>query len=277
MKSEELKSLPEHTMAAEMDAQSAAILQFVGVTVSFVLLLSVFYMLNRDISERKRTEEMLRKSEATFSGIISIADDAIISIDESHRIILFNEGAERTFGYSEAEVLGKPLEILIPENFRQTHKAHLQAFAQSPVMARKMGERREILGRRKNSEQFSAEASISKLELGGEKIFTVVLRDVTERKQAEEERERLVNELQAALAEVKQLRGIIPICSYCKNIRKDENYWEALETYITEHSDAQFSHGICPKCYEEKVKPQLIEYKERLSEAEQINPEKRPD
>jgi PAS domain S-box-containing protein len=81
-------------------------------------------------------------------------------------------------------------------------------------------------------------------------------RDITESKRAEEEREQLLRELQAALAEVKELRGILPICMYCKSIRKDKDYWQTLETYIVNHTNAQLSHGICPKCLE-NVRSQL--------------------
>ena len=66
-----------------------------------------------------------------------------------------------------------------------------------------------------------------------------------------------VHELEDALANVKQLQGMLPICSYCKKIRDDQNYWKKVETYISDHSDARFSHGICPDCYETNVKPQL--------------------
>ena len=68
-----------------------------------------------------------------------------------------------------------------------------------------------------------------------------------------------VGELENALAQVKLLQGILAICSYCKNIRDDQNYWQQLETYVSEHSEAQFSHSICPKCYESIVKTQLEE------------------
>jgi glucose-6-phosphate 1-dehydrogenase len=87
-----------------------------------------------------------------------------------------------------------------------------------------------------------------------------VARDITERKQAEEEREQLVGELQAALAEVRTLRKFLPICSYCKSIRDDENYWHAVETYITKHTDTRFSHGICPKCFKDVVAPQMKDW-----------------
>ena len=88
-------------------------------------------------------------------------------------------------------------------------------------------------------------------------VIYSVARDVTERKRADEERERLVVELQAAFAEVRTLRNFLPICSYCKRIRDDENYWHAVESYISQHTATQFSHGICPTCYAQQVEPQL--------------------
>jgi DNA-binding response OmpR family regulator len=72
-----------------------------------------------------------------------------------------------------------------------------------------------------------------------------------------------VRELETALAKVNQLQGMLPICSYCKKIRDDQNYWQKVENYITEHSEAQFSHGICPDCYAEVVKPQLDTLRQR--------------
>jgi diguanylate cyclase (GGDEF)-like protein/PAS domain S-box-containing protein len=143
--------------------------------------------LTHEIFERKRIEEALRLSEARFSGILDIAHEAIISIDEGHRILLFNKGAEQIFGYSQQEVLGGPMDILLPERFRAKHWEHVLSFVQSDVVSRRVGGRREILGKRKNGEEFFGEASISKLELGLEKIFTVVLRDITERRRTEEE------------------------------------------------------------------------------------------
>ncbi|HXF04338.1 MAG TPA: hypothetical protein VNM72_02865, partial [Blastocatellia bacterium] len=70
-------------------------------------------------------------------------------------------------------------------------------------------------------------------------------------------------QLQEALARVKQLQGLLPICSYCKKIRDDQNYWIQVEQYIAEHSDAQFSHGICPDCYRQYVQPELDALRQR--------------
>lgn len=128
----------------------------------------------------------LRASEARFQGIVSIAADAIISVNAEQRIILFNAGAEEIFGYAAADVLGKPLDLLIPERFRDMHSRHIVEFGRGESDARRMGERQEIMGRRSNGEEFPAEASISRLAVGGQLLYTVVLRDVTERKRIEE-------------------------------------------------------------------------------------------
>ena len=143
--------------------------------------------INYDITERKQAEKALQKSEARLSGILNIAPEAVIAIGEHMNIRLYNEGAERIFGYSADEVLGRPLDILMPERFRENHGKHVQNFEHSGDTFRLMSERQEIMGLRKNGTEFPATASVSKLELGGEKVFTVVLQDITERKKTEAE------------------------------------------------------------------------------------------
>jgi PAS domain S-box-containing protein len=154
----------------------------------------------QDITDKKLAQDSLRVSEAKFAGIVSISADAIISVDSEQRIIHFNRGAEEIFGWSAAEMVGETLDRLIPARFRAGHDQHIRNFAASPIDARRMGERREIAGLRRNGEEFPAEASISKLSVGAERIFTVVLRDVTERKQREENYRRLYEEAQRAIA-----------------------------------------------------------------------------
>ena len=139
----------------------------------------------RDVTEARWAERALRASEARFAGIIAIASDAIISVDANFEITLFNQGAEAIFGHRREDVLGRPLDILLPERFRTTHGHHLRNFAMSPVASRRMGERQEILGLRSDGTEFPAEASISKLDLFGTMLFTVVLRDITDRKRIE--------------------------------------------------------------------------------------------
>jgi len=145
-----------------------------------------------DITERKRAEYALRRSEAKFSGIISIAADAIISVDRDQRIMIFNEGAEQVFGYRKKEMIGSQLQRLIPERYRAKHGEHFARFAADEASARTMAERMEVFGLRKNGEEFPAEASISKVAVGNDTFFSVVLRDITYRKNVEEALQRAV-------------------------------------------------------------------------------------
>lgn len=139
---------------------------------------------NLEIIVAERTES-LQKSQTLFAGILEIANDAIISVDSTQHITLFNQGAEKIFGYKTEEVIGQPLNLLLPEQFRNHHNQYIQKFAQSSGKARQMGERGAIWGRRQDGTQFPAEASISRLEIGNERVFTVILRDVSDRKQIE--------------------------------------------------------------------------------------------
>ncbi|MEG4401470.1 MULTISPECIES: PAS domain S-box protein [unclassified Microcoleus] len=140
----------------------------------------------RDITERKQAEIDLQISQARFAGILDIASDAIISINTNQQITLFNKGAERIFGYAAEEVLGKPLAMLMPSRFAEVHHNHIGEYTHNAGYARQMAERGAILGRRKDGTEFPAEASISKIEINGEIIFTTFLRDITARQQAEE-------------------------------------------------------------------------------------------
>lgn len=153
----------------------------------------------RDITERKRNERAILFSEAKLSGIISISADAIILVDEQHKISLFNEGAETIFGFSKAEALGSSLEILIPERFRAVHRLHVAAFAAGPDMSRRV----ELpagggYGLRKNGEEFPVEAAISKVTVENTKVLAVTLRDITKQKRAEEEIQNYAAELDNA-------------------------------------------------------------------------------
>ncbi len=126
-------------------------------------------------------------SSAQLSGILSIADDAIICIDSDQKIMLFNHGAERIFGWKADEIIGQDLNLLMPNRYRQGHHKHIDSFDKSGQHARQMAERREIFGVRKDGSEFPAEASISKLEVEGGLIHTVMLRDISMRKAYEKE------------------------------------------------------------------------------------------
>jgi PAS domain S-box-containing protein len=148
--------------------------------------------------ERQRVEEALRVSRAQLVGIIESAMDAIITVDADQRILLFNAAAERVFQCPAAEVLGQPIDRFIPESLRARHQEHLRAFGQSNVTSRRAHSLGSLIGLRTTGEEFPMEAAISQTEVAGQKFFTVILRDITQRKLAEkalresEERVRLL-------------------------------------------------------------------------------------
>jgi PAS domain S-box-containing protein len=152
----------------------------------------------RDITRRKAAEDAARRSEARLEGIISISADAIISIDRNQRVVMYNQGAERIFGWPAADVIGGPLDMLIPDRFVAAHREHVCRFASEETSSRMMNHRAPIVGRRRNGEEFPAEAAISRLSIDGESTFTVDLRDITDSVRLHEELRAALERLQAA-------------------------------------------------------------------------------
>jgi PAS domain S-box-containing protein len=147
---------------------------------------------NADLEQRvEQRTSALQESEARLGSVIESAKDAILTIDEEQRILLFNGAAEKMFGCEASEVLGHSLDRLIPERFRAAHAGHIHRFGETGVTTRGMGAMGQLWGLRTDGTEFPIEASISQTEAGGRKLFTVILRDITERKQADEVRERL--------------------------------------------------------------------------------------
>ena len=138
----------------------------------------------RDITQRVFTEEAIKRNEAQLAGIIGSAMDAIITVDEAQRIMLFNDAAEKIFGCSTTEAIGQSIDTFIPERFREVFREHIREFADKKTTRRLVG---DLYGLRSSGIEFPIEASISEIELGGQKYYTLILRDITERKQAIDE------------------------------------------------------------------------------------------
>jgi PAS domain S-box-containing protein len=152
---------------------------------ALVMLLAVI-LFYRQTAEQKASELALQNAEARVGGLVDAARDAIISTDDSQRIVLYNAAAESLFGWPRPAVLLQPLDRLIPERLRAAHRNHIERFGRTGVTSRRMGDPRVLYGLRANGEEFPIEASISQHQEGGRKLFTVILRDVTERLRAEE-------------------------------------------------------------------------------------------
>jgi PAS domain S-box-containing protein len=140
-----------------------------------------------DIARRRQAELALQENQDRLAGIINSAMDAIITVDSAQRVTLFNAAAEKMFGWSAAEVMGQPLDRLIPSRFRNFHRQHVENFGRTMVTRRSMGSLGAVCGVRASGEEFPIEASISQMETGGQKFYTVILRDITKRKRAEEQ------------------------------------------------------------------------------------------
>ena len=207
-----------------------------------------------DITERKQIELAFAASKLELDSIIKTVPDIIYRLDPSGRITFVSDSVKR-YGYQPEELLGtNVMKIVYPEDRSKT--IHRIKERRTGDRSTKSFETRLITKNQSpvSLEVFliSAEGLYSTAEFGLDAFLGTqgIARDITERKKAEEEREKLISQLQAALDNIKTLKGLLPICANCKKIRDDKGYWNQIEAYVREHSDAEFSHSICPECAE---------------------------
>ena len=219
-----------------------------------LLYLFINRPLLRHIAERRKIEEALRESQERFHDLFENTTDLIQSIAPDGRFLYVNPAWRRALGYEEEELKELHLaDILAPEE-----TAHCQA-AFAEVLSGKQVDKVETVFIAKDGRRVSVEGNASaKLTAGKPEYTRAIFHDITARKQAEADMERLIAELQKSLTEVKTLSGLLPICSWCKKIRDDKGYWNQLESYISQHSGVDFSHGVCPDCLR-KHYPELLE------------------
>jgi PAS domain S-box-containing protein len=213
-----------------------------------------------DITERKQADLALIAAKLEIESIVKTVPDIIYRLDPHGRLTFVSDAVKR-YGYVPEELLGtNVMKMVYPED--KTKTIHRIKERRTGVRSTKSFETRLIT---KNQTPVSFEVFIISAEglyspaksgLGTFLGTQGIARDITERKQAEKERERLIFQLQEALDNIKTLKGLLPICANCKNIRDDKGYWNQIEAYIRDRSDAEFSHSICPDCTK-KLYPDL--------------------
>lgn len=172
-----------------------------GATLLLMVIAQFVHKLSIEVAQRGRVEESLRSSQARFAGILQISAEAVISADVGQRITLYNQAAEKTFGYTAQEAMGQSIDMLIPERFRGAHAKHVTQFAGSTNQSLLMSARRQVFGLRKDGTEFPMAASVSRLDVGGERVFTIICSDVTEQARAAEELSRARDELELRVRE----------------------------------------------------------------------------
>jgi len=191
-----------------------------------------------DITERRNEREELLRTQFAMD----CAPDSILWVDDEGRIIYANDTACAWMGYAREELQAMKIFDIDPDFPPALWEEHKREMRERGTMA--------FVSRHitKDGHTFPVEVRSNFFKFHDRWLTCAFDRDITHRRQAEKEREELIAELQKALSEVKTLSGLIPICASCKKIRDDRGYWNQIESYIKEHSEAEFSHGICPDC-----------------------------
>lgn len=180
----------------------------------------------------------------------AVAIDLLCVLDFNGYFKRLNPAWEKALGFTIAELQSKPfIEFVHPDDRERTLRQNRDV--------RTGGQARSFENRYLCKDGSYRWLLWNAAPDFGQQVIYSVARDVSERKLAEAERERLLQELRAALAEVKTLREILPICSYCRKIRNDQNYWDTVENYISQHTNSRFSHSVCPDCYKNELEPEI--------------------
>ena len=189
-----------------------------------------------DITANKQTQNALSESEARLKGIVTSAMDGIVMIDSQQCITLFNHAAETMFGLPASKVIGQPLDLLLPQGIAGLHKKHIQRFGETDVTTRSMNALIDINAVRATGETFPTEASIAQFVVGGQKFYTAIVRDITERKQMEQELRASILEKEALLKEVHhRVKNNLQIVSSLLSMQADRSKNDRV-TYALEES-----------------------------------------
>ena len=172
----------------------------------FTVILRDLSLRRQQEAEAQRVRGALGEAQARLTAIVDSAMDAVITVDDAQRIVLFNRAAEQVFGIARVQAIGTALDRLIPARWRQAHRSHVESFGETGVTSRRMGDVTTLWALRADGSEFPIEASISQVAEGGRRYYTVILRDITVRKQAEDALKQQQQDLRALSAQVLEAR-----------------------------------------------------------------------
>jgi PAS domain S-box-containing protein len=171
----------------------------------------------------------------------------VLLVDKKGMIGEVNRTGEAMFDYPRSELIGRPVELLILVSLREAHAKLRNDFTvQSRV--RPMGVGLDLIAVKRDGTEFPVEIALGSAQEKGTPYVLCCVTDISVRKQILDEKEKILAELHHAHEEVRRLSGLLPICASCKKIRDGDGRWWAVEEYVSDHSEAQFSHGLCPEC-----------------------------
>jgi len=199
-----------------------------------------------DITDRKKAEIRLSESERSISTLLDNTHDAVVRIDCHLRHIFANSALYNAIGMTPEQYLGKTNEeIGFPEHLCSFwREKHLEVFATGKPKYFEFNYPTFDKGER------TFQAAVCPEFNDNKEVESIIsfMRDITELKLAESEKDAVIDKLEKALYEIKTLSGLLPICSHCKKIRDADGCWNQIESYIHDHSEVNFSHSICPEC-----------------------------
>lgn len=218
--------------------------EVVGLVVSLCMVVGIAWIGPLFETIRSHAEEV-RRSEEKFRRIVDTAQEGIWFIDAAGRTSYVNRRLAEMLGYTEEEMRGRPVSDFLPAGCLCVDR-----YRDIGMPGKTLEERNDCRIRRKDgSDLWTIMSTNALVDDAGNGIGSLAMvTDISDRKGMEREREGLIDELQAALANVKTLKGLLPICAWCNKVRDEGGDWHPMEVYIKIHSDASFSHGICPDC-----------------------------
>jgi PAS domain S-box-containing protein len=211
--------------------------------------------LEKALEEQKQMQKAFQDSERRFRDLIEGSIQGIL-IHRNHKPLFVNQKWADIHGYSLKEILRMETVVSL---ISQADQKRMLEYKEARLRKEYAPDEYEYKGVHKDGSFIWLDNRVRNVNWEGTEAIQTTIFDITKRKQAENVKEQLISELKKAIREIKTLHGLLPVCSHCKKVRDDKGYWNQIDAYIQEHSEAEVSHSICPVCAE-KYYPEMNLY-----------------